>query len=303
MTKRDILSNGKRWAPSWMPLYVDDYMRDERVMDLTPVGRGVYIELLCSSWSNGGSLPNRPEHIWKYTLLNSKAEWDAVATEVLAMFKVVGDRLVNKRLAEEFQNQLDSVNSRIEGGKKSAKKRVRDASGQWVNTNSDANSATSLAGDSVPKSVPEKEKRGEEKRGEEIKTVTTHATKSLVADAPTSALPSESATRVAEKLAAILGRYNLKAGTKTAWAEQVAGIVAEHGEQTVVAVMQFHLAESSDGFWRGRILGPKNLAKCFKSMLAQKQRVAGTSRAAAPLARAASLKTGHDFSAMAKGDL
>ena len=53
MTKKQRSS---KWSPTWMPFYCADYMSDERVIDLTPVGRSVYVELLCSSWSIADTL-------------------------------------------------------------------------------------------------------------------------------------------------------------------------------------------------------------------------------------------------------
>jgi hypothetical protein len=49
----------------------------------------------------------------------------------------------------------------------------------------------------------------------------------------------------------------------------------------------------------------KNFSRCFKTMLKQmEQGTAGTRQAIDPLAaRAATLNTGHDFSAIAKGEL
>jgi uncharacterized protein YdaU (DUF1376 family) len=300
VTKKNILSNGKRWAPTWMPFYVDDYMLDEKVIDLTPVGRSVYVELLCSSWSMGGSLPNRPEHLWKYTLLTSKEEWDSVAAEVLALFKVVDGRLVNPRLVEEFQNQRDFVNSRIKGGKTASDKR-------WGNSSADS-SATSLAGISANSSGVQKERKGEERKGKEKpKTMQSHTEADSLTNVSVPALPSEPARRVAEKLAEILGRTNLKPATVAAWASQVESIVTAHGEKVTLDVMQSTLVTNSDGFWRGRIYGMKNFVRCFNSMHEQAKRKTAGPRAAVtvnPLAaRAASLNEQHDFTSIAKGDL
>jgi hypothetical protein len=82
-------------------------------------------------------------------------------------------------------------------------------------------------------------------------------------------------------------------------------LVTKNGEATVLQVMNALLAENRDGFWRGRIFAMKNFVRCFTTMHKQFVRDAGTSRTAAnPLAEhTASLKTGYDFSAIAKGDL
>ena len=117
--------------------------------------------------------------------------------------------------------------------------------------------------------------------------------------------PTEAAVRVAANLAAILGRDDLKTATKTAWAEQAEVLVTKNGEATVLQVMNALLADNPDGFWRGRVYAMKNLVRCFATMHKQFVRDAGKSRTAAnPLAgQAASLQTGYDFSAIAKGDI
>jgi hypothetical protein len=74
----------------------------------------------------------------------------------------------------------------------------------------------------------------------------------------------------------------------------------------VTAVMRWALVDAPDGYWRAKVLAMKVFTRCFKTMLAQyKSRDQKPGAAAAdPLAkRAASLATGHDFSALAKGDL
>jgi uncharacterized protein YdaU (DUF1376 family) len=288
-----------------MPFYCHDYMRDERVIDMTPVGRSVYVELLCSSWSMGGSLPNRPDHLWKYTLLNTKEEWDAVASEVLSMFKVVEDRLVNPRLSEEFKQSLKIAKDRINAGKLGAE--ARYGTGTATGTaSSGANGATNASG-------VEHYITGHYRTLQDNKTITVSAAADLSSapsdsQTPASASgPSSGANRVAVTLIAILGRNDLKPGTRVAWAEQAETLVTKYGEEKVMQVMQKLLAENRDGFWRGRVMAMKSLVKCFTTMHSQFVRDAGTGRKAAaadPLAaRAASLHAGHDFTAMAKGDV
>ena len=120
--------------------------------------------------------------------------------------------------------------------------------------------------------------------------------------------PTEAGARVAQKLAEVLGRSNLKSATMTAWAYQADVLLKTHSETTITAVMLWALADSSDGFWRAKILAMKIFSRCFKTMLAQyaernnrTQKPATTTDALAE--RAASLRTGHDFSGLAKGDL
>jgi len=285
-----------------MPFYCHDYMRDERVIDMTPVGRSVYVELLCSSWSMGGSLPNRSDHLWKYTLLNTKEEWDAVSVEVLSMFKVVDERLVNPRLSEEFKQSHKIAQGRINAGKLGAEARYGSGT-----ASSGANGTASGKGVEHNINITEQNKKPKTMQGHvsESEVASSSALLEPKTQGPASG-PSDAAARVAEKLAAILGRDDLKPRTKIAWAEQVEVLVTAHGEKTVMDVMQYALVDNPDGFWRGRIYAAKNFVRCFNTVHKQAQRKdAGTRKAAAdPLVqRAASLQSGHDFSAMAKGDV
>jgi len=106
-------------------------------------------------------------------------------------------------------------------------------------------------------------------------------------------------------LAKLLGRENLKPATITAWAQQVEPLLAHTDEQTLLAAMTWALTDSADGFWRGRVFAMKNFVKSFNAIHQQFKRGQKSGKAAVdPLAdRAASLKTGHDFSYLAKGDL
>jgi hypothetical protein len=117
--------------------------------------------------------------------------------------------------------------------------------------------------------------------------------------------PGEAAIRVTAKLVEILRRENLKPATLKAWAEQAERILTKYAEPEVIAVMQWALVDSDNMFWRGRVYSMKHFANFFRTIHQQYGiRGAGTRGAVDPLAaRAASLSTGHDFTAIAKGDL
>jgi uncharacterized protein YdaU (DUF1376 family) len=291
-----------------MPFYVSDYINDHRVMNLTPTGRATYIELLCHSWLLGGSLPYSPAHLWKYTLLQTPEEWNAVADEVLALFEVADGRLVNARLAEEYEESQRLADARIRGGKTTAKKRW----GSSVDSSA-TSPATRTANSSGVARREEKRTKQNKKASEPPSADSSSGLISSSEDSgksgqengasPNPVPPTEAGARIAQTLAEVLGRANLKPATLCAWAYQADVLLKNHPEDTITAVMRWALTDCSDGFWRAKILAMKIFVRCFKTMLSQYERRDQKTGAADPVAaRATSLRTGHDFSALAKGD-
>jgi hypothetical protein len=217
---------------------------------------------------------------------------------VLSKFELDRDgRFFNKRLKAEWDFAVKRSKDASKAAKKSHATGLRSQSGR-----SAAASPAQSDGTATKTKTQTQTKT-------KLKTVQAHteadSAPSVALGSASSASPSEPATRVAEKLAAILGRTNLKPATVQAWAGLAEGIIVKHGEQIIVDVMQQQLVDTPDGFWRGRVFGMKNFVRSFNTMLTQtKNNVTTIRKTADPLAaRAASLQTGHDFSNMAKGDL
>jgi uncharacterized protein YdaU (DUF1376 family) len=292
-------------SPWWYRQVPRDFMSSPDVQLMTAEECGSFFFLLQWSWLGGEdcTLPNDP------TRLAKLARVERVSDLVLGKFETDSKgRLYNARLTEEWQ----IAQKRSKDAKKALSKRWNKESGSNTtveppNYGSDTTVLGSNYGSDTTKT------KTKTKTNKKLKTVLSHTeagpATSVASDSATPETPnpgpSESGRKVAAKLAQILGRDNLKPGTQTEWAEQADKLISAHGEQVVLDVMRHHLVDSTDGFWRGRVLAMKNFARCFTTMHKQsKSKMAGTARSADPLAqRAASLQTGHDFTALAKGDL
>jgi uncharacterized protein YdaU (DUF1376 family) len=277
-------------------------MSSPDVQIMTAEECGSYFFLLQHAWLGGenATLPNDPDRLAKL------ARVDEVSELVLSKFETDDKgRFYNPRLLDEWKEAL----KRSKDGKNNAKKRWQENMPRHSGA-----SATALPSQSQPNATNTNTNTHTNKK---LKTMLTHTSGSESPNGVSVSAPSEpqppapannpslAAVRVAEKLAEILGRTNLKPTTRVEWAKQSEILVTNHGEATVLQVMQSLLTDNRDGFWRGRILAMKNFVRCFTTMHKQMVRDAGTRKATAdPLAeRAASLKTGHDFSALAKGDI
>jgi uncharacterized protein YdaU (DUF1376 family) len=273
-------------SPWWYRQVPRDFMSSPDVQVMTAEECGSYFFLLQCAWLGGEdcTLDNDPARLAKLARVTQVSE------TVLRKFKTdKSGRLFNPRLLDEWKEAV----KRSKDGKKAIAARwkkehttVSPSKNDSVTTNTNTNTNTNKS-----------------------KTVQTHAAISSSAEASSGApstptAPGESAARCAGELAKILGRDNLKPATLTAWAMQAESLLAHNEEKTLMAVMRWALVDSGDGFWRGRVFAMKNFVRSFNGM--QKQFQSGQKRGAAadPLtARCASLSTGHDFSATAKGDL
>jgi uncharacterized protein YdaU (DUF1376 family) len=276
-------------SPWWYRQVPRDFMSSPDVQVMTAEECGSYFFLLQCAWLGGDdcTLPNDPERLARLARVTQVSE------TVLRKFKTDKDgRLFNPRLLDEWKEAV----KRSKDGKKAIAARwkkehdgnttVAQSKNESITTNTNTNTHTNKS-----------------------KPVQTHAAISSSAEAHSGApstptTPRESAARCAGELAKILGRDNLKPATLTAWAMQAEPLLAANEEKTIVAVMRWALVDSGDGFWRGRVFAMKNFVRSFNAI--QKQFQSGQKRGetADPLAaRCASLSTGHDFSATAKGDL
>lgn len=107
----------------WLKFDVGRWRSSERVMCMSSLARGVYFELLCAAWENGGWLPNAPAILWKYARC-LPAEWAEVQAEVLTMFTTTpGGRLENETLSAELADAKVRVEARSAAGRAGAEGR------------------------------------------------------------------------------------------------------------------------------------------------------------------------------------
>lgn len=124
----------------YFPFYPRDWLADSKVSQLTYEEQGVYFNLLCRAWTyedGSCSLPNDDRLIARIMGLRPAkwAKFRAVLVDGIApVFRVVGDRLVNGRLLEEYEklqekSQIQSANAKKRWGDESPK----PATNQQVN--------------------------------------------------------------------------------------------------------------------------------------------------------------------------
>ncbi len=279
-----------------------DFMSSPDVEIMTCEEVGSYFLLLQKAWLGGENctLPNDPARLAKL------ARVEKVSELVLSKFDLDSDgRYFNPRLKDEWDAAVKRSKDASKAAKKSHADGLRSQSGRSATalpTHSDS-TATNYPIQTTQHPKPKTQKAS----SSQAQVV---ATSSASGEASSPALPSkpvpgEAAFRVAAKLAELLRRENLKPTTQKAWAELADRILTKHGEQVVLAVMQWALVDSENQFWRGRVYSMKHFTGFFNTIRQQYEiRGAGNRKAADPLAqRAASIATGHDFSAISKGEL
>jgi uncharacterized protein YdaU (DUF1376 family) len=104
--------------PPAFQFYVKDWLSSESVVVMTAEQRGWYIQLLCHAW-NSDPIATLPADDRKLKALAGAGDsWATDKQAVLDCFEVDGDRLVNRRLAEQFQQLEEFRNSKSEAGRK-----------------------------------------------------------------------------------------------------------------------------------------------------------------------------------------
>jgi len=276
-----------------------DFMSSPDVTMMTAEEIGTYFLLLQCAWLGGQdcTLPNDAERLAKL------ARVAKVSDIVLSKFQQDKDgRLFNPRLTEEWKQALKRSKDSIKANKTRWENGIRSDSGRTpVGLPLESGGNPTNYPDQLPKTKTKKTSSSQA----QVATTSLASGEASASASPSKPAPGEEAVRVTAKLAEFLRRENLKPATLKAWAELAERILIRHSEQDVMAVMQWALVDSDNMFWRGRVYSMKHFANFFRTIRQQYEiRGAGTRGAADPLAeRAASLKTGHDFSAMAKGDL
>jgi uncharacterized protein YdaU (DUF1376 family) len=272
-----------------------DFMSSPDVTMMTAEEIGAYFLLLQCAWLGGQdcTLPNDADRLAKL------ARVPKVSEIVLSKFQLdEKGRLFNPRLMDEWNQAVKRSND--------AKKAISTRWEKNIRSNNDRNTTVEPPNDGrittnylIPTT---KTKTKTSRQAQVVRSTASDEASGSASSEPSG--PSDSAGRVTAKLAEVLGRENLKPATVKAWAELADNILTKYPEPEVLAVMQWALVESDNMFWRGRVYSMKHFANFFATLHQQYKIRAAGKRAADPLAaRAASLQTGHDFSAIAKGDV
>jgi uncharacterized protein YdaU (DUF1376 family) len=279
-----------------------DFMSSPDVEIMTCEEVGSYFLLLQKAWLSGENctLPNDPARLAKL------ARVEKVSDLVLSKFEKDEDgRLFNSRLKQEWDHAVKRSKDASKAAKKSHANGLRSHSGRTaVELPAQSDSiATNYLKPTTQNQKPNTNKTSPSQA--QVVAASSASDEASSSASPSKPVPGEAAVRVTARLVEILRRENLKPATLKAWAEQAERILTKYPEPEVVAVMQWALLDSDNMFWRGRVYSMKHFANFFRTIHQQYGiRGAGTRGATDPLAqRAASLKTGHDFSNMAKGDL
>lgn len=111
-------------APSFQ-FYPRDWRTSEKVNNMTPTEKGIYIDLICLCWENEGcSIPDDDSWIAKQTKCSLRV-WRSARKNVASCFTSIDGKLVQERLLMERKKQHERRQSCSFAGTKSAEKRVK----------------------------------------------------------------------------------------------------------------------------------------------------------------------------------
>ena len=119
----------KQHNPPAFQLYTKDILASESVSLMTCEQVGWYLFLLCHAWNSDpiGTLPNDKDKL-RMLARATQSAWDSFNHSVLCNFEEDGDRLVNRRLVEQFKQMEANRKARSENGKKGGRPAFRQLS-------------------------------------------------------------------------------------------------------------------------------------------------------------------------------
>lgn len=143
--------------PPAFQFYPKDWLSSESVVVMTAEQRGWYIQLLCHAW-NSEPIATLPADDRKLKALAGAGDsWATDKQSVLDCFEVEGDRLVNRRLANQFEEMEEFRLSKSDAGRKGNEKRWgKDRKGIAQQSHSDDSAiandrSSSSSSPSIPK--------------------------------------------------------------------------------------------------------------------------------------------------------
>ncbi len=122
----------------YVPLYVRDFLDDDKVESMNTTEIGAYVLLLLRSWNQepACSLPADDHLLARYARMEL-ADWSAAKARVLSPFKRRGNRYYQPRLLAEFEKIQRSCENKKKAGKAGANKR-------WPRSDLDSSAIASL---------------------------------------------------------------------------------------------------------------------------------------------------------------
>jgi uncharacterized protein YdaU (DUF1376 family) len=109
----------------YIPLYVNDFVTDEHVDDMSTLALGAYWRLIFKAWHQTpvGSIPNDDDKLAQWSRL-SHEDWEKVRKSVLAAWELGDDnKFHQKRLEREFKKLKRNSKVRSSAGSKGAETR------------------------------------------------------------------------------------------------------------------------------------------------------------------------------------
>jgi hypothetical protein len=104
--------------PPAFQFYVKDWLLSESVVVMTAEQRRWYIQLLCHAW-NGEPIATLPADDRKLRALAGAGDsWATDKQAVLECFEAEGDRLINRKLRDHYQERVTFCEGRSEAGRK-----------------------------------------------------------------------------------------------------------------------------------------------------------------------------------------
>lgn len=120
--------------------------------------RGGFYTLLFAMWNGGGSLPSDPAKLARICGVSLK-RWNVISPDVLAFFRVDGDRLTQDRLSADYERGVSLTEKRRAAGVKgNSVKSLKSHTAGSANANANAEQ-TSRKLESEPEPYSEREER------------------------------------------------------------------------------------------------------------------------------------------------
>jgi uncharacterized protein YdaU (DUF1376 family) len=119
----------------WFPMIVSDWLLSPSIRFMTPEARGLYIQLLCEQWANGGALPDDDRKLKYYAGANDE-QWQRSSPDVLTHFERTDGTIFNAKLRQLMEERGAWREKLSEAGKRGNEKR-------WGNSKTDDRSDTS----------------------------------------------------------------------------------------------------------------------------------------------------------------